>query len=85
MSVTQPRSMAPISSAQVRDTPGLGSAPRAGGVPVPPLPVAPNDPRIGPLAAEFAARFGRYCDGMPAEAFERLVRRAAWLRLRWPS
>jgi hypothetical protein len=51
----------------------------------PPLDVSQDDPRVASLAGEVAARFGRYCDGMSPDTFERLVRRAAWIRLRWPS
>ena len=49
-----------------------------------PLDVAPDDPRIARVAEQFAERFRPYCAGMPEEAFARLVRHAAWIRLRWP-
>ncbi|GLC27865.1 hypothetical protein rosag_43780 [Roseisolibacter agri] len=48
-----------------------------------PLDIAADDPRLGPLAAELAAHFHRHCAGMDADAFERLVRHAAYIRLRW--
>jgi hypothetical protein len=75
MSVTLPRPVAPVPPRPAELRPA----------PLPPLAIAPDDPRLAPLAEELAARFGRHCAGMPAEAFARLVRRAAWIRLRWPS
>jgi hypothetical protein len=50
-----------------------------------PRDVAPDDPRVAPLAAELAEHFRRYCESMPADTFERLVRQAARIRLRWPA
>jgi hypothetical protein len=50
-----------------------------------PLDVAPDDPRVASLAAELAEHFRRYCESMPADTFERLVRQAARIRLRWPA
>lgn len=49
-----------------------------------PVDVAIDDPRVEALAGTFADRFRPFCAGMPAEAFARLARHAAWIRLRWP-
>ena len=67
------------------------SADHAWGEPAPctahwePLDIAPDDPRLAPLAAELAERFSRHCAGMAPDAFERLVQHAAYIRLRWPA
>ncbi|MDF1504941.1 hypothetical protein [Roseisolibacter sp. H3M3-2] len=50
-----------------------------------PRPVPADDPRVARLAEEIAPHLRPHCAGMPAETFERLVRRAAHIRLRWPS
>ena len=49
----------------------------------PPYAVGPDDPRLVVLRREAAARLRPVCAGMPAEAFEALVRDVAAFRLRW--
>lgn len=66
-------------------SPDGSAAPSAGGAPWRPLDIAADDPRLAPLATELAERFSRHCVGMAPDAFERLVRHAAYIRLRWPA
>lgn len=62
------------------------AAPDAGRVdPGPPFDVAPDDPRLPVVAEQLEARLARFCEGMPAESFARLVQHAARIRLRWPA
>jgi hypothetical protein len=65
----------------------LGGSPLSDGEPWVrvPLAIACDDPRVEALAGAFAERFRPFCAGMPADAFARLTRHAAWIRLRWPS
>jgi hypothetical protein len=64
----------------------LGGSPLSDGEPWVrvPLAIARDDPRIEALALVFAEKFRPFCAGMPADAFARLTRHAAWIRLRWP-
>ena len=86
MTVSSPEATAPAMVPDGSIAPSPDDAwrqPPADGAHWQPLDIAADDPRLAPLAAKLAAHFRRHCAGMAPDAFERLVRHAAYIRLRW--